>query len=112
MKIKVFEAANIARTLSTINLQEAQDSAEALIDLFLELMPANKEYETALAALQKDAQGKSQKEIGNLVSAKAFDKIANKTVEVKTTLTVAQIKNIGKHFKSLADVAVLYNFKK
>lgn len=112
MKIKVFDAANLARTLSQIDLEKAQDVADVLVDLFMELLPANKDYETALAALQKDAQGKSQKEIANLVSAKAFDKIANKLVEIKTTLTMDQIKGIGKHFKSLADIAALYNLKK
>lgn len=112
MKIKVYEAAALSRVLAGIDLKESKDVADVAVDLFLELLPLNNEYESALAALQKDAQGKSQKEVANLVSAKAFDKIANKTADVKTTLSVDQIKSIGKHLNSLADVAMLYRLKK
>lgn len=112
MKIKVFEAAALSRTLANINLQEAKDEAEVLVDLFVALIPATKEYNNALMELQKDAQGKSVEEVENLVSAKAFDKIANEETEVDFALEISQIKAIGKHFKSVGDVALLYNLKK
>lgn len=112
MKIKVFEAAALSRILAGIDLHEAKEEAEIIVELFVALMPATKEYDSALAALQKDAQGKSQEEIKNLVSAQAFDKIANDATEVDAELDIDQIKAIGKHFRSVADIALLYNLKK
>lgn len=112
MKIKVFEAAALSRILAGIDLHETKEEAEIIVELFVALMPATKEYDSALAALQKDAQGKSQEEIKSLVSAQAFDKIANDVTEVDAELEIDQIKAIGKHFRSVADVALLYNLKK
>lgn len=112
MKIKVFEAAALSRILAGINLKEAKDEAEILVDLFVALIPATKEYNNALAELQKDAQGKSQEEVENLVSAKAFNKIANEEAEIDYSLEISQIKAIGKHFNSVGDIALLYNLKK
>lgn len=101
----------LSRTLAGIDLKEAQDMADTIVDIFVELLPATREYDAALTAFQKDAQGKSQEEAKNLVSAQAFEKIANDTYELDYGLNLAQIKAIGKHLRSVADVALLYNLK-
>lgn len=111
MKIKVYEAAMLSRTLAGIDLKEAQDMADNIVDIFVELLPATREYDAALTAFQKDAQGKSQEEAKNLVSAQAFEKIANDTTDVEIGLEIGQIKAIGKHLRSVADIALLYNLK-
>ncbi len=112
MKIKNYEAAALSRTLAGIDLQDAKTESEIIVDLFITLLPATKEYDSALATLQKEAQGKSPEEVKNLVSAQAFDKIANDVSDIDFGLTIDQIKAIGKHFKSVADIALLYNLKK
>ena len=112
MKIKVFEAAALCRVLAGIDLQKAEKDSELIVDLYMALLPAAKEYESALAELQKDARGKSQEEVKGLVSAQAFDKIANDAAEVEFALDTAQIKAIGRHFRTVADIALLYNLKK
>lgn len=111
MKIKVYEAAALSRTLAGIDLKEAQDVAETIVDLFVDLLPIVKEYDTALAALQKDAQGKSEDEVKSLVSAQAFEKVANDTRDLDHGLNLDQIKAIGKHLRNVADIAQLYNLK-
>ena len=102
----------MSRTLAAIDLQSAKEESEIIVDLFVALLPAAKDYENALATLQKEAQGKSQDDVKNLVSAKAFDKIANKYVDIDAGLDISQIKAIGRHFRSVADIALLYNLKK
>ena len=109
--MKVFETAALSRSLAAIDLQSAKEEATTIVDLFVELLPSAKEYESALADFQKEAQGKKPEEVEGLVSAKAFEKIANKETEVSKTLTVEEIKAIGKHFRSVADIALLYNLK-
>ena len=112
MKIKAFEAAALSRALAPIDLEKAQDVSDLVVDLFLAVWPTAKEYESALAAFQKDAQGKTPEEAKKLVSAQAFEKLANGTVDIDMGLDTGQIKNIGRHFRSVADIALLYNLKK
>ena len=111
MKIRNFEAAAMSRTLAGIELQKAQDVSETVVDLYVALLPAAREYDSALVAFQKDAQGKTLEEAKNLVSAQAFEKIANDSTEVDISLDIDQIKAIGKYLRSVADIALLYNLK-
>lgn len=108
MKIKVFEAAILANKLIEIDLEKAQEFADAIVDAFLEVKPYAEEYNNALDALKKEAQGKKPEEVDKLLSAKAFNKISNKEVDVKKVLSREQAKGICKHMKSVGFIDLLY----
>lgn len=102
----------MCRTLAGIDLQKAGETADLVVDLYLALLPVAKDYDAALENLQKDAQGKKPEDAKNLVSAQAFEKIANDVAEVEFALDLGQIKAIAKHLHSVTDIALLYNLKK
>ena len=111
MKMKIAEAAVAARTLR-LDLKDIEESlAEKVVDVFSELLPYAIQYDTAYAEFQKDAQGKKQEEWESLVSAKAFEKVANTEVEVESTLDGSELKALAKKkVISLADMAALWNW--
>lgn len=87
MKIKVFDAVNLYRWLNTIDLSRIPETANVVTDICAAIFPHTIEYDTALAAFQKEAIGKKPDEAENLVSAKTWEKIANKEVDLIYGLT-------------------------
>lgn len=110
MKIKIAEAAMAARTLR-VDLKNVDETlGDKIVDLFMELLPHALKYDNALSELQKDAQGKSEEEVKDLVSAKAFEKIANTEIDIEASLTKDEIKGLTKKkIISMGDMAALYN---
>lgn len=100
MKIKVIQAVAICNILGSVNESELGELADRVIDIYIGLLPCIKEYNEALNTFQKEAQGKSVEAINELVSAKALEKIANKTIEVKIpSLTMKELRELGTHIK-------------
>lgn len=111
MKIRVYEAANICNIFSAVSHEQLGKIADKVTTIFIALLPHTREYNDALAVVQRDAKGKTQQQVEKLVSAKAFEKIANKVVTVDIpTLTMEEVMVIGKSvpdFK-LANYNLLY----
>lgn len=100
MKIKVIQAVAICNILGSANQAELGTLADKVIDIYIGLFPCVKEYNEALNTFQREAQGKSVEVINNLVSAKALEKIANKTIEIKIpSLTMKELREIGSNIK-------------
>lgn len=110
MKIKIADAAVSCRILK-LNLERVDETLGGkIVDLFMELLPYAVQYDNALTAVQKDAQGKSREEVENMVSAKAFEKIAATEVEVAPVFTKEELSGLAKKkVISLGDMAALYN---
>lgn len=111
IKIKTAETIVVSRLIS-LDLENVEETlAGKIVDLVIELLPYAREYEAALNDLRKDAQGKKPEEVETLVSAKAFEKIANAEVEINTEFTKDELAALAKKkVIKVADLAALYPF--
>ena len=100
MKIKVFQAVAICNILGSVNQAELGKFADKVVDIYMGLLPLIKEYNEALNAFQTEARGKSEETINNLVSTKALEKTANKSMDVNIpSLTLQELRKIGGSIK-------------
>lgn len=111
MKIKLFQINAVCNLLSSLKVSDLGDKAleDKVVQFYLSLLPHNNEFALSLAQLQKDAQGKSEPEVAELLSAKAFNETANKDVEIEGGFTFDEIKALGGKIKdfTLKDYQVL-----
>ena len=98
MKLTIAQAVDICNTIGVTNQAKLGESGDKVMKIFIRLMPYVREYNDALFAMQKDAQGKTQEEVKDLVSVKAFEQVVTKEVEIDLPLlTEADLEQIGKN---------------
>lgn len=96
MEMTVSNAIILKRLLTTINLSLIPQEIDLTVDACAAIMPYEMEYNSALTEAQKAVEGKKEKDISKLVQVKAFEKIANKAIEIDFSLSKEQADHIRK----------------
>lgn len=94
MKLKVLDIIALNKLLYTVNLALVKAEMFPVVKICTEMQPCIMEYENAMRKYYKDIEGKKIEDPKTLPSYNVLMALADKDVEINTTLTQAQADNI------------------